>query len=242
MSSELRGELTELAIGPERIHAIPNGVDTNRFHPLSSEERLQLRRRLGLSSGKVVVAVGLVSQRKGSDLLASAWVSVVPSHPSAQLVFVGPTEHPMLPGEANTGEVRQILEAGGCHGSVLFAGKSSEVIQYLQAADVFVLSSRREGLPNVLLEAMACGTCCLVSRIGAVESVISPGTDSLAFEPGDSRMLAEKLSALLADDSMRGALACAARLTVERSFSIEGVAKRYVALYQQLVGRGAGEV
>jgi glycosyltransferase involved in cell wall biosynthesis len=112
---------------------------------------------------------------------------------------------------------------------------TASIEQYYRAADVFVLPSLREGLPNALLEAMACGLASIASRLpGVTDSVVTDGVDGLLVEPAGREALAAALGRLLGDADLRRRLGCAARQTVEARFSLPSIASRYISLYEEL--------
>jgi glycosyltransferase involved in cell wall biosynthesis len=88
----------------------------------------------------------------------------------------------------------------------VFAGSRHDVLELLPGFDVFALSSRFEGLPIALLEAMATGLACVVTRVGGIPEVVTDGRDGLLVEPGDPDALATALGKVLADDQLRADL------------------------------------
>jgi glycosyltransferase involved in cell wall biosynthesis len=109
--------------------------------------------------------------------------------------------------------------------------------EVLQAADLFVLSSLWEGLPLVLLEAMAAGTAVVGSRIPGIEEVVADGVAGLLTTPGDAEELARALGAALTDDRRRAGMGEAARTLVRERYDLETVLERLAALYRDLVAR-----
>lgn len=161
VSQALKDALVELAVSPERIVVLRNGVDLEMFRP---GDRAATRAALKLN-GRILVSVGHLIERKGHDLTISA----LPTLPNCTLLIAG------------DGPDRAGLEALasrlGVADRVRFLGAlpHSELRDLYTAADAFVLSSSREGWPNVLLEAMACGTPVVASAIwGNPEIVCRP--------------------------------------------------------------------
>ena len=114
--------------------------------------------------------------------------------------------------------------------------KTLEIEKYYQASDVFVLPSNREGLPNVLLEAMACGLPVVASNLnGITDWIIKDGKNGFLFEPGDSNQLGEILLKVLDDDQLSQEVGLHARETVIKRFSMDTVANSYFNLYKSLV-------
>jgi glycosyltransferase involved in cell wall biosynthesis len=145
------------------IEVIPNGLDLERFRPLPSRSaRSALRLELGLDpDAELIVFVGgFLNERKGVDVLADAWRILAPHRPRAQLALIGPHVN-RLKADAPQAEffrrVNASIDASGARDRVVSPGSVTNVEQYLQAADVFVFPSRREGMGNVVMEAFGCG-------------------------------------------------------------------------------------
>ena len=237
LSSELyRRCIDDPMMREEQLVCIPNGVDTEEFMPVDSATQRTLRQSLSIPLDQpVVIYVGILAHRKGTDVLLRAWQPVLRQRPGAVLLLVGPLEDPH---NAFADEVSERLPqwVEACPpGSVMATGRVETVAAYLQAADIFVLPSRSEGLPNVLLEAMATGLACVGSRISGITDVVSDGVDALLFDSECEEELAACLLRLLDDASLRAELGRAARQTVETRFSLVSVADAYKALYDQLI-------
>jgi glycosyltransferase involved in cell wall biosynthesis len=118
---------------------------------------------------------------------------------------------------------------------VTFVECTTEVEAYLQAADVFVLPSSREGLSNALLEAMSTGLPSIaVAPPGEAHAVIESGVNGYAVRPGDPAALAGVLDELLRNDRLRADMGRSARRTILERFAITTVADRYFGLYSEL--------
>jgi glycosyltransferase involved in cell wall biosynthesis len=104
---------------------------------------------------------------------------------------------------------------------VLFAGETSDVRPFLAAADVFVLPSEREGLPLVILEAMALGLPCIAAEAGGNREVIEDGVNGFVVPAGDAGRLADAIERLLAAPEQMAAMGRNARRTVEERFDLE---------------------
>jgi glycosyltransferase involved in cell wall biosynthesis len=165
----LRTEMMALGVDGKRITALRNGVDLQRFQPL---DRAAIRDELGLQ-GFVLLSVGHLVPVKGHELAVGA----MPLLPDATLLLAGAgPERPRL--EALAREL-------GVEGRVRFLGAvpQTELVRYYNAADALVLASSREGWANVLLEAMACGTPVVASRVwGTPEVVAAPAAGVLMDE------------------------------------------------------------
>lgn len=220
-------EARRFRIPDERVHQVPNGLDTDQFMPVDGTTKAELRRQLGIPGGPVCLYVGRLSPAKDPEGLITAWAVVHDSVPEARLVIVG--DGPLR--DAVRARIRS-LNLGGC---VSLAGEQSEVTGWYQAADLFVLPSRYEGLSNSLLEAMSCGLPVVSTRVsGSVE--IFEAADIGAIVPADdSAALALALTRLLQDEDGRRRCGECARTYAMREFSISSVTRRTVELYRQLL-------
>jgi teichuronic acid biosynthesis glycosyltransferase TuaC len=170
VSDELRDRLVEIGVPPSRIRVIHNGVDTEQFHP---REKTASRCRLNLPvRGKVLVSVGRLSEAKGHQDLIQALGMITPEI-LCDLYIIGGVN----PEEDYGPELQALVTALGLGERVHFVPnvRHSELPDWYSAADLFCLASWREGCPNVVLEALACGTPAVVSRVGAVPQMIEPG-------------------------------------------------------------------
>ncbi len=229
---------TYLAAGmpPDKIRLVPNGIDLHRFRPASAAEQGSLRGQLGLPlDTPIVVFVGFFSADKQPRVLFDAWLSMLRDGAfRPALVFVGATQSAYFEVDDSIAAGMQAdAAAAGVSHLLRFAGVTHDVPSYLRAADVFVLPSRREGLPVALLEAMACGLPSVASRLpGATDVVIEHGVNGLLVTPGDVPELAAAVTMLLGDRPRRERLGGAARATIADKYSTATVADRWLEAYQ----------
>lgn len=223
----------------EKFRLIPNGVDLARFRPPVDGERAEIRRGLGLPADRpIVLFVGFFSRDKRPDLLFDAWTDTFAGAPESALVFIGRTRSDYYEVDASLADrIRRDATRLQCADRVLMIEQTAAIEQWYRAADVFVLPSTREGLPNVVLEAMASGLPCIVSRLpGVTDSMIADGADGVLIDPDDRVAFGNALRALLNDAARRSRLGARARLTVADRFSLDRTAADYVTLYRELAG------
>lgn len=235
VSPRQRDLCLEAGIESARFRLIPNGVDLARFHPAHDGERAALRHALGLPAAPpLVLFVGFFSRDKQPDTLFAAWRRVAARRPST-LVFVGATRSPYFEIDRPLYE-RVRAEAGELGDRVVFVERADDIERYYRAADVFALPSRREGLPNALLEAMASGAACVASRLpGVTDAMIDDGVSGRLVPPGDVEALAAALDALLGDAAERARLGAAARGVVGARYSVAATADAHVHAYEALI-------
>jgi glycosyltransferase involved in cell wall biosynthesis len=210
----------------ERCVLIENAIDTEQFRRTRSVQDAKLA--LDVRPERCLIgAVGRLSAEKGFDQLI---------HAVAQLVEAG---HDVELAIAGDGDCRKELEA-------LIAkqreperyrllGHVSNVIPLFEAMDVFALSSLREGLPNVVLEAMALDVPIVATRIGGVPKLIDDEQNGLLVPPGEPSSLAAALGRLLKDERLRQELADAGRATIESRFSFSVRMAKIRAVYDEVL-------
>ncbi len=177
VAAALKNELVRLGAQEEKISVLRNGVDLDTFYP---GDREQERRVLGVE-GLVIASVGHLIERKGHDLAIDALKAL----PQATLLIAG--SGPRLR------DLQGQAEASGVAHRVRFLGQTghSDLRSLYSAADIFVLASSREGWPNVLLEAMACGTPCVATDVW--------GTGEVMSDPAAGRLVKQRSGEALAD-------------------------------------------
>ncbi len=204
------------------VDVVLNGIDLSRFAP---RERRAVR-------GTHVVHVGRLDRIKGQDVLLAAMAHARESVPSIRLTIVGdgPTR-----GELDA-QVRRL----GLEDVVTFAGAADDVRPFLQAADLFVLPSRSEGISLALLEAMATGLPIVATDVGGNREVIPVEGTGTLVAPERPDQLAAAMVTLLLDPELASAKGAAARREVEQRFSSETTAQVYAAHYERArAARGA---
>jgi len=176
VSSALQSSLERLGVDPGKISVLRNGVDLDTFRPLDREVE---RMRLGVN-GRVLVSVGHLVERKGHDLVIRSlkWLG------DCTLLIIG--DGP----ERNRLEVLARATGVGQRVRFIEAVAQAELPRYYSAADALVLASSREGWANVLLEAMACGTPVIASRIDGSTEVVTSAAAGVLFAPRTAEALA----------------------------------------------------
>ena len=116
-----------------------------------------------------------------------------------------------------------------------FLGSFSEITPFLERAHIFVLPSQFEGLPNVVLEAMACGLPVIATQVGGVQDIIQHRINGLLVPPGDTEAICTNAKELFVNTTLAEGLGARARETVVKHFSLSAVADRYAELYKTLL-------
>jgi glycosyltransferase involved in cell wall biosynthesis len=200
------------------VRRIPNGIDLARFRPV---EREKARARLGLpTDGPVVLfsAPDVSDRRKGGGVLNEALEHLHDEH--FQLLVAGANETPAFP--------RSFLP-------LAHLVDEEEIALSYAAADLFVLPTLAENLPNAALESVASGTPCVSFDVGGVPDVVRHLETGYLAPLGDAKALAEGVRRLLHDDELRARLSRRCREVAEQDFGSELEASRFAELYQELV-------
>lgn len=219
ISEEIEAELRGLGIPEERVFAIPNGVDLDRFRP-GTRASTTVGPAGGVPTPRAVYCGRLVAEKR-VDLLLEAWPVVRRRLPEAELSIFGAG-----PCEASLRERRSE--------GVRFEGATEDIPVALQRADVFVLPSDAEGLSNALLEAMASGLPVVATRVGGAVELVEQQRAGSIVPPGDVDALATALIKILEDPDRAHRMGACARGLVERRYALDATADRLVALYRRL--------
>ena len=218
-----------------RVICIPNGVDTSQFCTGDRfSMRRQVRQELGIGlEDLVLISVGNLSEEKGHSTL----LPLVQDLNNAKLA-----DHLLLLGE---GPLRPELESQsrelGISDKVHLLGRRSDVGRMLAAADIFVLPSKSEGMPAVLIEAGLSGLPSVAFNVGGVAEVIEDRVTGLVVAFQDHREMGKKLAALCQDSQLRAKLGDSARQRCLELFSMQKVASEYEALFLKMLQNSAGD-
>jgi glycosyltransferase involved in cell wall biosynthesis len=220
---------------PERITVIANGIDPA---PLAAADPNALRRELGVPDQVPVIgALGRLHRQKGLDVLLRALPALLARFPELVLLIGG--DGP----EATA--LQGLAHSLGIASQVRFLGAWRRVPEFMAALDLLVLPSRWEGMPNVVLEAMAAARPVCASDLGGVREIVTAGgldgprsgETGLLVRPDDPAALARAIGALLGDPARRQTMGRAGRARVELGFRLDRMVSRYQSLYLDLLRR-----
>lgn len=172
---------------------------------------------------KAVISIGRLHDQKGIDMLLDTWAEVAPRHPDWTLRIYGSGE--------DEEALRKQCTALGLDDSVTWMGRTSDVPGALRGASVFVQSSRGEGFPLALMEAMAAAVpCAAFDCAPGVHEIIRDGEDGLLAAPGNTGELARRLDTLMSDKQMRDRMGDAARVNIQR-YTTDEIVRRWEELF-----------
>lgn len=228
-SQDLLDRAVALGLDPNKAEVIPYGVDLERFASdcVQKTEVSMLRERMGLNVDDIVIgSMGRLVYKKGFEYLIRAMSDVLTEFPHGRLAIAG--EGDLKP------ELEQLAAELGISGKVILPGHISwgSVPAYLSLCDLFVVPSVQDhqgnvdGLPNVLLEAMAAGCPIVASRVAGIPAIIRAGVNGVLIPQKDPRALSNAMRRLLKDSNDRRALGDAARAYAQSQLSWPAVSQR----------------
>lgn len=200
------------------IEVLPNSV---------AMPELSLRtRRSAEPSRQTILFLGRLGERKGTFDLIKAFGLVAPRFPRSKLICAG---------DGSPEPFKRLAESLGIEHRIILPGwlGPEDCAGLMADADIFALPSYAEGLPMALLEAMSWQLAIISSPVGGIPQVLKDGDNGILVAPGDAESLAVALGKLLADSTLRAKLGRAARVTVEREYSIETHIKRLSRIYER---------
>jgi glycosyltransferase involved in cell wall biosynthesis len=230
VSDDLVGKSLACGVSQSRCVLIENGVDTQEF--ARRRDRTSARKAIGLDPHrKLVGAVGRLSGEKAFDVLIRAADRLWKDGWDFDVVIAGEGDE--------RGRLEALVRELGRADRVRLYGHVADTVPLYEALDVFALSSLREGLPNVVLEAMALEVPVVATRIAGVPRLVREGETGLLVSPGSAEELANGLARVLADAGLAGRLAAAGRREVENNYSFAVRMAKLRKLYDELLDRPA---
>jgi glycosyltransferase involved in cell wall biosynthesis len=222
----LRRQLIDgVNLAPERVTSVPTGIDIERYAP---GDRAAARRALGLAPAALIVGiVATLRSWKGHDDLLDAFARFPASDTHLAIVGDGPRR----------AHIEQRIADLDLVGRVHLPGNQEDVVPWLQAMDLFVLPSfANEGVPQALMQAMACALPCITTHIGAIAEIAANEHTALIVPPRDVAALAQALGRLLGDAELRRRLGAAALAQAVERFGTKHMLDRMEAIFLAAAG------
>jgi glycosyltransferase involved in cell wall biosynthesis len=219
VSPSVANELTEYGFDSRKVTIMWNGVDEKVFCPLGNNEKLE----------KYILYTGVLRARKGLFDLMKCAILVNKIIPNVKFVICG--TGPLLQ------KLKEQVRSVGLEKKVLFLGRveRKRLINIYQNATIYVVSSIYEGLPTVLLEAMACGLPVVATNIGGNRDLISSNVNGLLVPPRSPEKMAQMIALLWNDEHLRKRLGDNARETIVKKYTWELIANNFINVYEALV-------
>ena len=232
ISSDLVDEFIEKDFKKKKVYYIPNGVDTDRFRPVTAAEKEQVRKQLNLPPDvPILLSVGVFDHRKNIGWLIKEWAKNSGFGSAAFLLTIGPQSREDIGGEFLKSLKRIVSEHGQ---DMRLLEHVDNIDEYLKAADIFILPSVNEGLPNVVLEAMASGLPCLASWARGTKDLIIDEATGFLFQKNNMVDFSKKLLSLSNNPNHIVEMGLLARKIAKEKYSIGSIALCYHELYKNL--------
>jgi glycosyltransferase involved in cell wall biosynthesis len=217
-------------VNESRCVLLPNAVDSAVYtRRRSSRDAKEL---LHLSSERLLIgAVGRLSPEKRLDLIVRAVDEIIRSGSEVDLVIAGAGDE--------FGRLQSLIGELGQAGRIRVLGHQGDMVPLYEAMDIVVSASEREGLPNVLLEAMSMGTPVVATAIAGVPDLIDDGRTGLLVEASDLTGLRDRLRRLVESPELRARLARAARSKVVNDHNLDARIRRVADIYDEILSASA---
>jgi glycosyltransferase involved in cell wall biosynthesis len=224
-AADLFSNLT--GIDRARVDVITNGIDTDFFSPVDPDEKIKIRRQLGLpEQGIIMGCVAALRPVKNHEGLISAFAAVAAAHGDAVLVLVGDGPlHDKLKARCEQMDSRH---------QVIFTGRKDAVDQYLKSFDIFVLNSSTEGLSYAVLEAMASGLPVVATDVGGNRRLVDHEKNGFLYPEGNEQTLSRILISLGKNPDGITGMGRLAREKVRTDYSIDTMVQKYQTLYKKI--------
>ncbi len=211
-------------ISPSKVITIPNGIDGSRFE--IEIDKHKKRKELGIRDSGPVIGLGVrLAEQKGITYLLQAMPRIIRACPDITLVVVGE-------GELKASFQHEASELG-IENHVLFPGPRLDIPELLKLFDLYVLPSLWEGMPMVLLEALAAGCPVVATDVGGVSRVIEHEKNGLLVAPRDPEALAAAVIKLLSDENLREKFIKNGLAKFRQQFSAEIMTRKYEQFYRK---------
>ncbi len=229
VSPDLVDRARTLGVPDERLSLVPNAIDESWFKRHHPPDQARLRQQYQVSPGRMVIgAVGRLSTEKGFHLLIRAVHALVEQGLDLELWIAGEGDQ--------RGDLEDMVTQYNLAGRIRLLGFVDDTISLYHALDLFVLSSLREGLPNVVLEAMSMHVPVVATQVGGVGDLVQHEQTGLICPAGELDTLIEACRRLVTDEILRSRLATAGRKAIESHYSFGQRMDRIRHIYDNVLG------
>ena len=226
VSPDLIEECKRLRIAEDRLHLVHNAIDTTHFR--RQYETRTAKEKLQANPDRFLIgSVGRLSKEKGFDRLIQAVAELQQQGFPVDLWIAGDGPE--------RSRLSDTIDRYGCQKSIRLLGQLTDLRLLYQAMDLFVLNSTREGLPNVLLEAMALQTPAIATQVGGISDLITPGKTGLLIALENDGQLSEAIRIVFNNPAYLQDMATAARQHIEGNFSFDVRMKKIAHIYRTLL-------
>ena len=226
VSGDLANKIELMGINKD-VTILRNAVDISRFKP---SKNIEMRQIYKIDDNDILILfIGHLESFKGIFELMDAFKKIRINHDNCKLMIVGEGHEEQ--------KVKNVVSKLDLDDYIIFTGKvSPETIQnFYQMADIFTLPSYTEGLPLVVVEAMACGLPVVVSTVGGIPELVKDGINGFLVPPKDRFSLTKKLEILVDNEELRQKFGLKALETVDDEFNIEKKVEKMIEIYKELI-------
>ena len=218
------------------VKVIPNGVDSEKYHPVDKAGQLVVRDELKLpATATLLISVGAIHPRKGTHLLVAAWSKLVREYADLHVLLIGPRiDQAKSELTSFSDSLEQAVDDSCMTENVHFLGQADNVEKYLQASDIFVFPSKREGMPNAVLEAMSSGLPVLLTPFAGLCDEMGREGEHYLLATRTADDLEAALRVLLENPVRRESLGHSARQWVVETMNIHTCVQAYARLYKSI--------
>jgi len=228
VSEKILHQIRRFHLSSRKLSVIHNGINLAKYNPLGLDDRNEARQKFNIKPDQVLIGtVGRLSVQKGYNYLLEAAKIVITRNPKVMFMIVG------------DGDQRQALEVQakelGVTQNVIFAGIQTDMVRLYRAFDIFVMSSIAEGMPLVLLEAMAMQKPVIATDVGDISEVVKNRETGFIVPSRNAGELAQAIVTLVNDKEKAAYFAVYGRVAVEEKFSSNVMVKRYQQIYEAVL-------
>lgn len=215
-------------ISPKKLLTVLNGIDGERYDIMI--DKIQKRRDLGINLDGPIIGLGVrLSDQKGISYLLKAIPDIIKKHPNLSVVIAGK-------GERSNQLISEANQLGINGKNVFFIGPRLDIPEIIKLFDIYVLPSVWEGLPMVLLEALASGCPIIATDVGGNSLAVKNNFNGILVRPKDSKQLSKKISSLLENNKLRKQFSINALQLFKEQFSAKKMTQEYENLYLKASG------
>lgn len=223
VSEKLRDRLVVSGVPESKVRVIHNAIVTEDYPPRAASVTVTVQHQLE-GGHPILCSIGRLSPEKGQDVLCRAVAKLLGQFPSLRLVFVGAGP-----------DLEKLQETYRIHSrNILFVGHVSDIRPYLSVADLHVLPSYTEGLPNVVLEAACMGIPTVATAVGGTPECVRDGETGILVQAGDANQLADAIRSLVSNEQRRKNLGANAISFVQENYGFDRRVRKMAALYEEL--------
>ncbi|MFW9873686.1 MAG: glycosyltransferase family 4 protein [Candidatus Thorarchaeota archaeon] len=236
ISTQLKEEIKQSGLCVKKTEIIYNGVNRNIYFPLDKNKKNIQKNQMGYQGYKILLFVGVIDNRKGVDILLKAYKKINEAEERTKLILIGPANREDIGNKyynsmLNLASEKRIAE------DVEFLGykSSEEISRYYQIADIFILPSRKEGMPNVIIEAMSCGLPIVGTKISGTEDLVQDKINGFLVETENIEMLSRAVIRLLKNTEKIEKMGYESIRIVEKYHNIKKISEKYLSVFNQLI-------